>query len=303
MIYVVGYRRTFMKTKRVFMAALFVQTLCLSACGSSGAKESISEKESIKDTGKAEEAPVSAIEDVPEEKQVPDNWKEVEIYGTTYFIPEDFLVEEQDDHTTVIYFQSEKPDPVTDALVIRLLPDVWDGGTEYADSRKCIEQLERERGGQFDKHTGWSEYDKKETAGATISGDAGKYYETIYLFMNSYKDAVEITYYHLHDHGTDIQDDLVQEIVESMKFSYPGFTPEKEDKHADPEVSDEEKFRNSKKGKQAFEIYDWVQEQVAERGEDSMEEIIKEAARHFKKSEKVTQKLYNAAEEYAEKDN
>ncbi len=44
--------------------------------------------------------------------------REVELYGTTYTVPEDWLVEEMNDTSTVIYCQKEKPESVDNAIFV-----------------------------------------------------------------------------------------------------------------------------------------------------------------------------------------
>ena len=283
-----------MKRNRVLMTAAIAQILFLCACSSS------SQKENVKETAKKEDVPVSAVETPAEKTPVPEDRKAAVIYGTTYIIPKDFLVEDNGDNTTTIYFQSEKTDPVTDKIVITLLPDVWDGGTEYADSEKCIEELKKSMNYQFDKFGGWTKYDKEETAGAECDGDEGYYYRINYLFMNSYTDAVEITYSHLHDHGTDIQSSLVKEIIDSMEFSYSGFTKEEKNKQNADKKDNSKKYAKETK---AVEIYTWCQEKLDADKKLSLEEVLKEAAKEFKMSERSVEKMYETGKDFASEGN
>jgi len=163
-----------------------ILSLTMAGCGSSSDQKTEAPV-------KSEPAEVSAVTAEPVQPKA--GMKEVEIYGTVYTIPEDWCVEEINENNTAIYFETPKPENAYDRLIITLFPDAWDGGTSYDDSETCVRlRADEDEWNLFDKHGGWQEWNKEETAGRYTYGE--KFHDSLetWIFMNSYTDTVVIRY-------------------------------------------------------------------------------------------------------------
>ena len=120
--------------------------------------------------------------------------KDVDIYGTTYTVPEDWLVEEMNDTSTVIYCQKGKPESVDNAIFVTQIKNVLSGAAYYSQSETYVGLLKNTMisNGQVGSDYTEKEYDKPETAGVCLKEVKDGVEVDMYIFMNNYMDAVVI---------------------------------------------------------------------------------------------------------------
>ena len=140
-----------------------------------------------------------------------------------------WLIEQASENDASIYFQDPKPDPVYDAIGIYRMPNALIGTTNWELADQYLDLMEQEVVPYFfDGNFETVKYDKDKTPGRFITGKSKnpEYAGSCYIFMNNYNDAILIMYYH-SDEGIDYSSN-VQEMVDSMEFSFDGFNNEEE---------------------------------------------------------------------------
>ena len=286
--------------KKTYLYAVtsLILSMTLAGCGSSPDQK-------IETPQKTAAAEVSAV--TAEPVQMKEGMKDVEIYGTVYTIPEDWYTEVIDENNTAIYFSTEKTERANDKIVITRLPDVWDGGTSYADSEEVVRKKAYEDELKlFDKNSGWQEWNKEETAGRYAAGEKGYYSLETWIFMNSYTDAVVIRYMHAYESTKESYSDQVHEVIDSMKFSYAGFEKTEgssKEKDTSAKTSKEAEDQEYQK-KLAKKVYKWCQKEISaynkkegkDTGEEYLDFVVMKAAEEFKLTEEEVRELYEMAE-------
>lgn len=159
------------------------------------------------------------------------NKKGVDIFGTTYELEDSWRLNHESNSKNVytIDFEYPHPDNKYDVISVVNMPDALSGGTSWDLANQYIDLMEKEVVPNFfDGQIETEEYNKDKTPGRRITGRSRLigFDGTCYIFMNNFNDAVLIMYYHTNediDHSTD-----VQEMVDSMEFSFDGFKNEVE---------------------------------------------------------------------------
>ena len=228
--------------------------------------------------------------------------REVEIYGTTYTVPEDWLVEEMNDTSTVIYCQKEKPESVDNAIFVTQIKNVLNGAAYYSQSETYVELLKNTMisNGQVGSDCTETDYDKPETAGVCLKGVKDGVEVDMYIFMNNYTDAVVIQYFH----NTSVAEEYHEEarkIVDTMKFSYDGFRPDPTAESKPSSGNNTSQASDSSDKELAKRVYNWCQERFNYydekegyyTGDKHDDDVFNDAADHFNMSVSEVRKLYD----------
>ena len=179
--------------------------------------------------------------------------QEVNLYGTVYSIPRNWLVDTDipttgDIEQTHIFMENPRPDDPDDFISIIIFYNVLSGEADYSISEealsRCVSSFlpsifpnsdDRENATIVD-------YNKKETAGKHIEGiktDSNQQIDN-YLFFNSFpfNDVILVQYYHRLSSQNDYSDEF-KTMIDTMVFSSDAYESESTKVDSDTNISDE----------------------------------------------------------------
>ena len=227
--------------------------------------------------------------------------KEVEIFGTKYTIHDDWTVDKSSENTMIIYYVNEKPEKIDDAVMITLIPDKLKNGKQYYQSEEYISLLKNSLlPNLLEKVEKEERCDKEKTAGIMCKGQKNGFDITVYFFMNNYTDAVLIQCYHHPERGNQNHSEYEKEIIDSMDFSFEGFTKVASSQTSSSNKNTSNSNENNDK-ELAKRVYNWCQDRFDYydkkdgyyTGDKHDDDVFEDAAKHFGRSKSEVKKLYD----------